>query len=38
MIAGEKTIDHRFYEQFVPLVDGFNDEHLNELKEEGLIQ
>lgn len=37
-IAGEKTINHRFYERFVRLADGFNDEHLNELSEEGVIQ
>ena len=38
LIAGDNTIDHRFYDRFVPLADGFNDEHLNELTEEGVTQ
>ena len=38
LIAGDKTAAHRFYERLVPLADRFNDEHLNELKEEGFIQ
>ena len=38
LIGRDKTIDHRFYERFVRLADGFNDEHLNELSEEGVIQ
>ena len=31
-------MDHRFYERFVPLADRFNEEHLNQLNDEGLIQ
>ena len=38
VIAGDNAIDHRFSERFVPLADGFDDQHLNECKEEGLIQ
>ena len=37
-IAGDKTIDHRFYEALVPLTGRFDDQHSTELKEEGLIQ
>ena len=36
-IGGDKTGDDRFYKQFVPLADRLYDEHLKELKEEGLI-
>ena len=38
LIGGDKTGDDRFYKQFVPLADRFYDEHLKELKEEGLIE
>ena len=37
LIGGDKTGDDRFYKQFVPLADRLYDEHLKELKEEGLI-
>ena len=37
-IGGDKTGDDRFYERFVPLADGLYDEHLKELKDEGLIE
>jgi len=33
-----RRIDHRFYDRLVPPADGFNGEHLHELKQEGLIQ
>ena len=38
LIGGDKTGDDRFYERFVPLADGLYDEHLKELKDEGLIE
>ena len=37
-IGGDKTGDNRFYKQFVPLADRLHDEHLRELREEGLIE
>ena len=38
LIGGGKTGDDRFYKRFVRLVDKPYDEHLKELKEEGLIK
>jgi hypothetical protein len=38
LIGGDKTGDDRFYEQFVPLADWLYDEHLKELRDEGLIE
>ena len=38
LIVGDKTGDDRFYEQFVPLADRLYDEHLKELRNEGLIE
>ena len=38
LIGGDKTGNQRFYRQFVPLADKLYDEHLKELKEEGLIE
>ena len=38
LIGGDKTGDSRFYKRFVPLADRLYDEHLRELKEEGLIE
>ena len=38
LIGGDKTGDKRFYRRFVPLADRLYDEHIEELKEEGLIQ
>ena len=38
LIGGDKTGDDRFYKQSVPLADRLYDEHLKELKEEGLIE
>ncbi len=37
LIGGDKTGNDRFYEQYVPLADDLYDEHLRELREEGLI-
>ena len=38
LIGGDKTGRDRFYRRFVPLADKLYDEHLKELKEEGLIE
>ncbi len=37
LIAGDKTGSDRFYEKYVPLADDLYDEHLDELRREGLI-
>ena len=37
LIGGDKTGDKRFYERMVPEADRLFDEHLEELKEEGLL-
>ena len=37
LIGGDKTGDGRFYEKFIPLADRLYDEHLDELRREGLI-
>ena len=36
LLGGDKTGDNRWYEQRVPHADGLYDEHLKELKREGL--
>ena len=38
LIGGDKTGNDRFYEEYVPLADALYDEHLNELRREGLIE
>lgn len=37
LIGGDKTGDNRFYERMIPIADRLYDEHLRELKKEGLI-
>jgi len=37
LIGGDKTGNDRWYEVFVPVADRLYDEHLVELKKEGLI-
>ena len=37
LIGGNKTGDDRFYETYVPKADNLYDEHLAELRQEGLI-
>ena len=37
LIGGDKTGNDRFYEEYVPVADGLYDEHLEELRKEGLI-
>ena len=38
LIRGDKTDDDRFYEVYVTITDNLYDEHLEEHREEGLIQ
>lgn len=37
LIGGDKTGDSRFYERMIPLADRLYEEHLEELRKEGLI-
>jgi len=37
LIGGDKTGDDRFYETYIPVTDRLYDEHLEELRKEGLI-
>ena len=37
LIGGDKTGDDRFYARYVPFADKLYDEHLDELRREGLI-
>lgn len=37
LIGGDKTGNTRFYEKMIPLADRLYDQHLKELKDEGLI-
>lgn len=37
LIAGDKTGDKRWYETHIPIADDLYDEHLTELKNEGLL-
>ncbi len=37
LIGGDKTGDNRFYDKMIPLADKLYDEHLKELKNDGLI-
>ena len=37
LIGGDKTGDNRWYETHVPIADDLYDEHLQELRKEGLI-
>ena len=38
LIGGDKTGNDRFYEEYVPVADDLYDEHLAELRREGLIE
>ena len=38
LIGGGKSGDGRFYRRLVPLADQLYDEHLEELRREGLIE
>ena len=37
LIGGDKTGSDRFCEEYVPVADNLYDEHLEELRKEGLI-
>jgi hypothetical protein len=37
LIGGDKTGNERWYERYVPIADRLYDEHLHELRKEGLI-
>lgn len=38
LIGGDKTGKRRFYDDMIPLADRLYDDHLKELKQEGLIK
>ena len=38
LIGGDKTGNDRFYQEYVPVADDLYDEHLDELRQEGLIE
>ena len=38
LICGDKTGDDRFYDRMIPVADLLYDEHLEQLRKEGLIQ
>jgi hypothetical protein len=37
LIGGDKTGDKRFYDRMIPLADRLYDEHLRQLRKDGLI-
>lgn len=37
LIGGDKTGNDRFYDEYVPIADRLYDEHLKEIRKEGLI-
>jgi hypothetical protein len=37
LIGGKKAGDDRWYDRMVPIADDLYDEHLKELRQEGLI-
>ena len=38
LIGGDKTGNDWFYEEYVPVADSLYEEHLEELRREGLIE
>lgn len=38
LIGGDKTGDKRFYERMIPIADDLYDEHLDQIRREGLKQ
>ena len=38
IVGGDKTGNDRFYQQYVPIANDLYDEHLEELRKEGLIE
>ena len=37
LVGGDKTGDNRWYEEHLPIADQLYDEHLAQLRKEGLI-
>ncbi len=37
LIGGNKTGDKRFYDRLVPIADALYEDHLNQLRDEGLL-
>ena len=37
LIGGDKTGDDRFYDRMIPIADRLYDDHLDQLRNEGLI-
>jgi hypothetical protein len=37
LIGGDKTGNDRFYEEMIPVADDLYDQHIADLKAEGLI-
>jgi hypothetical protein len=37
LLGGDKTGDNRFYDRMIPLADKLYDEHLQQLRKEGLL-
>ena len=38
LIGGDKTGNDRFYDEYIPIADKLYDEHIEELRKEGLIR
>ena len=38
LIGGDKTGNKRFYKEYIPVADKLYDEHIQQLKKEGLIK
>ena len=38
LIGGDKTGNDRFYEEYVPVADELYDQHLEEIRKEGLLK
>ena len=38
LIGGDKTGNDRFYDEYIPVADKLYDEHIEQLKKEGLIK
>ena len=38
LIGGDKTGNDRLYQEYIPMADDLYDEHLEELRKEGLIE
>ncbi|MBL4712295.1 MAG: type II toxin-antitoxin system RelE/ParE family toxin [Gammaproteobacteria bacterium] len=38
LVGGDKTGNDRFYDEYIPVADRLYDEHIEELRKEGLIK